>query len=216
MRQLILALGLMAGAAHAQDEYYAITDKALMTAAPTNDPGWTDPSPLTVTGWFETNGYGKSGCVVSPCEGQGFPGYNPLIIGYDVNITYHGVTEIMQANQTPGPISGTLIATKGGLYCDKCNFSNEGYPFFQFWGAAGKGGNGFYQYIEPGYAHGQLNFATTALLNDFFVLGSPAPYSSVVRAAVPRATAAPELDPGHACAALLLLAGVGLVLKGRR
>jgi hypothetical protein len=203
MRQLILALGLMAGAAHATDEYYALS------SAMTNVTGGA-----TVTGWIETDGFGNTG----PARENST---DTLVVNYSINVTYDGVTEYVY----PGPTTGNtlyaywgIVAKPNGLFCNQCSIANAGGGIdgeVAFWITGFKNpSNAWYQYsinTQPG----TVEFVGKNTFANGFMIGT-APTTTMPGARVPAShVAAPELDPGQAATSLLLLAGVGLALKGR-
>jgi hypothetical protein len=110
MKRVLLLLGFLAGTAHAADEYYSLQPILTTATALPDDPGL--PGTLTVSEWFETNGFGKSGCPnPNYCDGPGAPGWSTPLIGYQ------GVTETLIGKGSKSDI-GTLTATRSGLYCN--------------------------------------------------------------------------------------------------
>lgn len=195
MKKLLLLLGFLAGTAHAADEYYTL-QPALTTAPCASNNYEPCVGSVTVSGWFETDGYGKS----NESGGVGSPGYNSLIIDYDLQWTYGGVTETYSS----GPDSAVvgLVATPKGLFCDQCSFQNtdSNYGYFDYEAHSVQ-----YQFGN-GTGAGGLSFLIAPLPDNYMIA---APASTTI-------PGAPELDPRAAGSALMLLAGIALVLKGRR
>ncbi len=223
MKKLLLLLALSINAAHAQDEYYALSSAMTTVSGDTAANGGV-VGPLTVTGWIETDGFGVTGFQpgCNRATEQGTACYVDRIVGYDVNITYNGVTETMSGSGTGLLEAGNqlplgIVATPKGLFCNLCSGSNQGFPFFEMWagriGSAPAAGGAFYQYEAPS---GTLAFETPTLKNNFRIGNAPTtvmPGTAMVPAGH---AAAPELSTSGAGAALTLLIGTALVLRGRR
>jgi hypothetical protein len=207
MKKLLLLLGFLAGTAQAADEYYTLS--AVVTQNLGGAPG---NLPLTVTGWIETSGFGKA-CYTGfdgpgPCLPvvNGHPTDNPIIIAEQINLTYNGFTET-----TSGWLGYMgIVATPKGLFCNKCAgwnaeddagyaLTNTGVQYLYYDTGAG------------GTTPGQLQFQTPYLKNNYRIGNAPTTTMPTTAA-----MAAPEMDPGQAGAALMLLVGTALVLKGRR
>jgi hypothetical protein len=211
MKKLLLLLGFLAGTAHAADEYYSIQSGSVAA----------DVGGVTATGFFETNGFGKSGYI------PGTETYNPVVIGFDITLRYDGTSVNLcggagygcQQNDLVLPSQG-ITATPNGLFCgSNCLLTDIGNgpgiaSAFTFYnridGVAGAYAN--YQIgdrIVNGVGYDNLLVSTTVPVagSIFNITGGRASTTM---------PSAPELDPGQAGAALMLLVGVGLVLRARR
>jgi hypothetical protein len=224
MRILILMgalflLGALVGRAGATDEYYTISDT--LASAPCQGNQIPCSGNLTISGWFETNGFGKSnyGCgsgesnpVAWPGNSE-CPGYNPVLINSHLTVTYQGVSQ--WAFFPDGSFPYGVMATSKGLFCLKgCDIENTDASPSQVYFDINNGhepasttpGTAWWLVPIPLAPGEQLSFETTLPKN-----GLVATYAGT---SVP--TAAPEMDAIHAVSALTLLAGIGLVLQGRR
>jgi hypothetical protein len=222
MRKIIFLLGFLAGTAHATDQYY--TFNSALGTAPTcaSIEGLQGAAPpscsgnITVSGWFETDGFGKSNYGCGP-EGPVFggksecPGYNTLLINSDLTLTYQvaGAKVTLPVWFPDGSFPFDVMATSKGLFCLKgCDIENtlvlDSQVFFDINKTAGTASWTFYQ--AYGTSFYGVDFSD-ALPNN----GLVATYAGTT---VP--TAAPEMDSCVAGAALTLLIGTPLVLRGRR
>jgi hypothetical protein len=210
MRRLFLLLALSAGAAHAADEYYSIQSGSIAA----------DVGGVTATGFFETNGFGTSHWANRSTET-----WDPVIIGFDITLTYEGQSVNLCTSLSygcphdPGYTGADdavfsypqVTATPKGLFCEnQCSLSNyigngtsSGFVF----------GNGSIEYavgdrFVNGVPFGNLLIDTT--------VKEPARYNITGGGPSTTMPGAPELDASGAGAALTLLIGTALVLRGRR
>jgi hypothetical protein len=202
VKKLLLILGFLAGTAHAADEYYSIQPGSVAA----------DVGGITATGFFETNGFGTSGYDPSTKT------YNPVVIGVDITLSYEGTSFTICGGQGYGcqqndallPVSG-ILATSKGLFCgNSCFLSNVGDgsgPFFVYSSSGGQGSITYEALLPHPTQDNYFITASTPVAGIFSITG---PASTTMP------TAAPELNGGQAGAALMLLAGIGLVMSGRR
>jgi hypothetical protein len=152
---------------------------------------------------------------------SGTKSYPTLFLGYDLTFTAQGETDTMiyaqgsLAGGAPIYISG-LVATTKGLFCNRCSGMAEG-------SGTGIPSNPFYpeyEFTEHGMEYefdgpsGEMSYDTATLKNNYRIGNYPT--TTMPTAATPRATTAPELDASGAGAALTLLMGTVVVLRGRR
>jgi hypothetical protein len=210
MKKLLFLLGLFASTAHAADEYYTIQAGSVAS----------DVGGVTATGFFETNGFGTSHWA-----NRDAGTWDPVIIGFDITLTYEGQSVNLCTSLSYGCAHNPyytgaddwvfwppqITATPKGLFCEnECFLSNSigngtssGFGF-----ESGSAEYAVGDRVENGVPFGNLLIDTT--------VKEPTRYNITGGGASTTMPGAPELDAGSAAAALTLLAGVGLVLRGRR
>jgi hypothetical protein len=141
-----------------------------------------------------------------------------VVIGVDITLSYEGTSFTICGGQGYGcqqndgllPVSG-IRATSKGLFCgNNCSLSNIGDgsgPFFVYSSSGGKGSI-TYEALLPHSSPDNYFITASIPVAGIFSIAGPA--------STKMPTAAPELDPGQAGAALMLLMGIGLVMRGRR
>jgi hypothetical protein len=211
MKKLLLVLTLSIGTAHAADEYYSIQTGSVAA----------DVGGVTATGFFETNGFGKSGYI------PGTETYNPVVIGFDITLSYEGQSVNLCTSLSYGCphysyytgaddallLPQGITATPKGLFCkgscalyDVGNSGDNSASWFTF-----ASGDATYQIGDRfvnGVGVGNILARTTVSLPASYSITGGGPSTTMPRA--------PELDAGSAAGALTLLIGMGLVLQGRR
>jgi hypothetical protein len=200
MKKLLLLFGLVAGGAHAQDEFYSIQpgDAAFQIGN------------IVATGFFETSGENPNY--------TGGPEYG-LVIGFNLTFKAEGQTDTLCYGVNVGCAPndaiyfiGGVVANSSGLFCNGCYFTDAGNgpggpSYFQFDSAANGGNSERLSVSHPDNQANAIN-ASDVINGDFAIAsGGPTTYNPLT---------APELSLSQGVPAVALLVGVGLVLNGRR